>query len=107
MNLCDLRSFLPQPLSSSHPVSDFQFAAGRRVVEGYVVLCFGAATFKITRLLCIAMLSVHLFACLFYRVKKDSAESQDDLDFFYESRNVNSTVMMPASITMLFWEHNL
>ena len=63
-----------------------------RVLEGYVVLYFGSATFKIVRLLFIAVLCVHLFACLFYRVKKDGASSQEDIDHFYNTRGVIPTV---------------
>jgi hypothetical protein len=63
-----------------------------RVLEGYVVLYFGSATFKVVRLLFIAVLCVHLFACLFYRVKKDGAESQEDIDHFYYSHSINPTV---------------
>ncbi len=66
--------------------------AGGRVIEGYAVLYFGSATFKIVRLLFIAVLSVHLFACLFYRIKKDGADSQADVDNFYNSRHISPTV---------------
>ena len=63
-----------------------------RVFQDYVVLYFGSAMYKIARLLVIAMISIHLFACAFYRVKKESAENPEDVDAFYESRNVNPTV---------------
>ncbi len=63
-----------------------------RIVQDYVVLYFGSAIFKIARLLVIAMLSVHIFACAFYRVKKDSANSPEDVESFYQSKNVDSTV---------------
>ncbi len=63
-----------------------------RILQDYVVLNFGSSVYKIARLLVIAMLSVHLFACAFYRVKKDCANSQEDVDLFYQSRNVNPTV---------------
>ena len=55
------------------------------------MLVFGSAIFKIGRLLFIAMLSVHFFACAFFRVKKETS-SEDDVDNFYLSRNVISTV---------------
>jgi hypothetical protein len=63
-----------------------------RVVEDYVVITFGSAIFKIIRLLFIAMLSVHFFACAFYRVKKESAVNQEDVENFYLARNTQSTV---------------
>ncbi len=63
-----------------------------RVLEDYAVLYFGAAVFKVARLLFIAFLGVHLFACLYFRVKKDTAASQDDVDNFYLSKNVDPTV---------------
>ena len=52
----------------------------------------GSASFKIGRLLFIAVLCVHFFACAFYRVKKDSALSQEDVNSFYESKEVEPTV---------------
>jgi hypothetical protein len=58
-----------------------------------MVISFGSAIFKTFRLLFIAMLSVHIFSCAFYRVKKESAVSQDDVDNFYLVRNTQSTVM--------------
>jgi hypothetical protein len=57
-----------------------------------MVISFGSAIFKIIRLLFIAMLSVHIFACAFYRVKKESAASQEEVDNFYLVRNTQSTV---------------
>ena len=63
-----------------------------RILQDYVVLYFGSSVYKIARLLVIAMISVHLFACAFYRVKKESADNPEDVDSFYESRNVLSTV---------------
>ena len=44
-----------------------------RIVEDYAVVYFGAALFKIVRLLVIATFTVHLFACIFYRVKVRAA----------------------------------
>ena len=55
------------------------------------MLFFGSAIFKIGRLLFIAMMSVHLFACAFFRVKKETS-SEEDMEVFYLSRNVISTV---------------
>ncbi len=63
-----------------------------RVISDYVVLNFGSSVYKIARLLVIAILSIHLFACAFFRVKKESALSPEDVDSFYESRNVDPTV---------------
>ena len=56
------------------------------------MITFGSAIFKIIRLLLIAMLSVHFFACAFYRVKKESAVSHEDVENFYLARNAQSTV---------------
>ena len=63
-----------------------------RVIEDYSVLSLGAATFKIARLLSIALMSVHFFACAFFRVKKESAASPDDVVNFYTSRGVDPNV---------------
>ncbi len=63
----------------------------RRTLEGYAVLYFGPATFKIARLLLIAMLCIHIFACLFYRVKKDGAANPEEVDNFYISKNADPT----------------
>ena len=63
-----------------------------RILQDYVVFHFGSAVFKIFRLLAVAMLCVHCFACAFYRVKKSSAYSPADVDSFYESRGTNTTV---------------
>ena len=38
------------------------------------------------------MLCVHCFACAFYKVKKESALSPDDVETFYLSRDVDPTV---------------
>ena len=53
--------------------------------------------FKITRLLFIAVSSVHIFACLFYKVKEISAASQDDVVSFYTSRNIDENVLIHFS----------
>ncbi len=68
-----------------------------RAIEDYAILLFGSAAYKITRLLFVALLCVHLFACAFFRVKKESAISPEDVDSFYESKNVS-----PAVSTNLF-----
>ncbi len=59
-----------------------------RVVEDYGVIYLGSAVFKIARLLFIAMFSVHIFACIFFRVKAASAFAPEDVTLFYTSRNV-------------------
>ena len=56
------------------------------------MLYFGSAVFKITRLLAVAMLCVHCFACAFFRVKKESAASPDDVEQFYLSKGVDPSV---------------
>ncbi len=48
--------------------------------------------FKIARLLFIAMFSVHLFACIFFRVKVASASAVEDVAAFYTSKNVAEDV---------------
>ncbi len=56
------------------------------------MITFGSSIFKIIRLLFIALLSVHFFACAFYRVKKESAISQEDVENFFLSRNAQPAV---------------
>ncbi len=63
------------------------------------MLFFGSAIFKIGRLLFIAMMSVHLFACAYFRVKKETS-SEEDMEGFYLARNVISTVRMRNESTM-------
>ena len=70
-----------------------------RIIEDYAVLFFGSSIFKIGRLLFVALLSVHLFACAFFRVKRDTS-SQEEVDNFYLSRNVDSMVMRAISISL-------
>ena len=53
---------------------------------------FGSSLFKILRLLIIAIFSIHLFACIFYRVKEVSAYSPEDVTDFYVSRHANDDV---------------
>jgi hypothetical protein len=62
------------------------------VVEDYGVIYLGSGIFKIARLLFIAMFSVHMFACVFFRVKIVSAAVPEDVTAFYTSRNVASNV---------------
>jgi hypothetical protein len=84
-----------------------------RILQDYVVLYFGSSMYKIARLLVIAMISVYLFACAFYRVKKESADSPEDVESFYESRNVLSTVCIfsccfaQALAELLVWGQDL
>ena len=52
----------------------------------------GSAVFKISRLLFIALLSVHFFACIFYRVKEASALQPEDVAAFYVSKSVDPNV---------------
>lgn len=61
-------------------------------MEDYGVIYLGSAIFKIARLLFIAMFSVHLFACVFFRVKVASASTPEDVTEFYTSKNVDSNV---------------
>ena len=63
-----------------------------RVVEDYAVVYFGSSVFKIARLLIVATFSVHFFACVFFRVKLNSAASEADVVEFYVSRNVQENV---------------
>jgi hypothetical protein len=58
-----------------------------RVVEDYGVIYLGSAVFKIARLLFVALFSVHMFACIFFRVKVTSALSPEDVEAFYISKN--------------------
>ncbi len=55
------------------------------------MLYFGSAVFKIARLLSIAMLCVHFFACMYFRIKKESS-SPEDVAIFYESKYVDENV---------------
>ena len=62
------------------------------MIEDYMVLYCGSSMFKIARLLFVALLSVHFFASAFYRVKNESADSQEDVDMFYQSKGVDPKV---------------
>jgi hypothetical protein len=61
-------------------------------MEDYAVVYFGSAVFKTMKLLLLAIFSVHIFACLFYRVKDISAASRDEVIDFYASRDVAEDV---------------
>ena len=56
------------------------------------MIYLGSAVFKIARLLFIAMFSVHIFACIFFRVKVASASVPEDVTAFYASKNVPEDV---------------
>jgi hypothetical protein len=62
------------------------------MTQDYMVLVVGHPAYAILRLLLIAMIAIHLFACLFYRIKKESAASQEEVVVFYKAFNVDSTV---------------
>jgi hypothetical protein len=62
------------------------------VVEDIGVIYLGSAVFKIARLLFVATVSVHLFACIFFRVKVISSATQEDVTAFYTSKNVAEDV---------------
>jgi hypothetical protein len=72
----------------------------RRVVEDYGVIYLGSAIFKIARLLFVAMFSVHLFACVFFRVKSSSASTPEDVSAFYSSKNVADNVREKSETNM-------
>jgi hypothetical protein len=63
-----------------------------RGLEDYGVIYLGSPVFKIARLLFVAMFSVHLFACIFFRVKVSSALEHEDVATFYTSKNVPDDV---------------
>ncbi len=63
-----------------------------RAIEDIGVVYLGSAVFKISRLTCIALFSVHLFACIFYRVKIVGANDPEDVIQFYKARNVQEDV---------------
>ena len=64
-----------------------------RMVEDYAVVFFGSAAFKMLRIFVVAAFSVHLFACIFYRVK-DNNQDRDSVAVFYESREANFDVSL-------------
>ena len=63
-----------------------------RLVEDYAIVYFGDTLFKVLRLIIIGASSVHFFACIFFRVKILSSNSDDDVITFYTSRNVDVNV---------------
>ena len=71
------------------------------MLEDYTVLLLGAAAYKIGRLLFVAMLSVHLFACAFHRIKHETA-SEADAEAFYRSKNVDPLVIRFTRIIFIF-----
>jgi uncharacterized protein YpiB (UPF0302 family) len=62
------------------------------MVEDYAVVYFGDTIFKVMRLIIIAASSVHFFACIFFRVKIMSANTEEDVTAFYTSRNIEPNV---------------
>jgi hypothetical protein len=61
-------------------------------MEDIAVVYLGSAVFKIFRLTFIALFFVHLFACLFFWVKKVYATSPEEVLAFYTSRNAIENV---------------
>jgi hypothetical protein len=61
-------------------------------LEDLVVVYFGSAAFKILRLTFIAMVSVHLFACMYFRVKVIGSDHPEQVKYFYNSRNIDEDV---------------
>ncbi len=68
-----------------------------RSLEDFGVVYLGSAIFKISRLTFIALFFVHLFACIFFRVKESSAASVDDVVAFYASKNIQENVSVIIS----------
>lgn len=71
------------------------------MVEDYGVIYLGSAVFKIARLLFVAMVSVHLFACIFFRVKIISAAEKEDVSSFYTSKNIAADVRILEKFKVL------
>jgi hypothetical protein len=63
-----------------------------RAIEDIAVVYLGSAIFKISRLTFIGLFIVHLFACIFYRIKLAGADSDEEADDFYLSRNIEEDV---------------
>ncbi len=61
-------------------------------MEDVAVVYLGSAVFKIFRLTFVALFFVHLFACLFFWVKMESANDPEEVAAFYTSRNSNVDV---------------
>ncbi len=59
-----------------------------RALEDVGVVYLGSAVFKIARLTFIALFCVHLFACIFFRVKELSAADPADVVAFYTSKDI-------------------
>jgi hypothetical protein len=74
-----------------------------RVIEDYAVVFFGSATFKMLRLVAFAAFSVHLFACIFYRVK-DSSEDPESVVAFFESREAAIDVSSQSMFSLVRME---
>ena len=76
-----------------------------RGLEDYGVIYLGSAVFKIARLLFVALFSVHLFACIFFRVKVSSALAPEDVATFYTSKNVPDNVsnFIGADLFLYSW----
>ncbi len=66
------------------------------------MIYLGSPVFKIARLLFIAMFSVHLFACIFFRVKIAAATAPEDVAAFYTSRNVAEDVSKTLTTFLFF-----
>jgi hypothetical protein len=52
-----------------------------RRVEDFAIIVIGPGLFKIGRLLSVVLLTVHLLACLFWRVKLETADPAAIADF--------------------------
>jgi hypothetical protein len=63
-----------------------------RLVEDYAIVYCGDTLFKVMRLILVGASSVHFFACVFFRVKILSANTEDDVTTFYTSRNIEADV---------------
>jgi hypothetical protein len=62
------------------------------LIEDYAVVHFGYALYKIFRLLFLAIICVHFFACIFFAVKAGSATSAEEVTAFYIAKNVEEDV---------------
>ena len=69
-----------------------------RAIEDLAVVYLGSAVFKISRLTFVALFCVHLFACIFFRVKMESASSPADVVDFYAARNIAEDVSTDLSM---------
>jgi hypothetical protein len=63
-----------------------------RALEDLAVVYLGSAVFKISRLTFAALFSVHLCACLFFRVKLEGASSPAVVAEFFTSRQIAEDV---------------